>query len=411
MQKSSGKFSVRPRAGISRRAVLATGAAALAVPALSRRAYAQDAVNVGVIVPLSGPNAQFGINSRNGIQLVADEINANGGIKSMGGAPINLVIADATSNPTQAATVAQRMMSQDNVVAVLGAFASSLTLAISEVTERRGIPLLTMSFSDQITARGFQNVFQIVSVGSQIGAATFDYTRALAADAGETLERIAIMYEDTAYGTSQSAGLRQAAADAGIEVAMDEAYPLGITDVSPLINQLRRAEAQAVFPVSYLNDSLLIVRAMRQQGLNIPTIGGAAGYIIPDFRDGLGELADNVLSISPAAYDQAPEYTERFRERFGYFMVHEAQEHAACMGCLHSALEAAGVADPATISEHLRTDLFDEGWATVMTGGKVEFDEMGRNPHASPLMVQWQGGELATVYPKELAKAEVVWNS
>lgn len=188
MQKSSGNFSVRARAGISRRAILATGAAALAMPALSRRAYAQDAVNVGVIVPLSGPNAQFGINSRNGIQLVADEINANGGIKSMGGAPINLVIADSTSNPTQAATVAQRMMSQDNVVSVLGAFASSLTLAISEVTERQGIPLLTMSFSDQITARGFQNVFQIVSVGSQIGAATFDYTRALAADAGDTLE-------------------------------------------------------------------------------------------------------------------------------------------------------------------------------------------------------------------------------
>jgi len=329
----------------------------------------------------------------------------------MGGAQINLVIADATSNPTQAATVAQRMMSQDNVVAVLGAFASSLTLAISEVTERRGVPLLTMSFSDQITDRGFQNVFQIVSPGSQIGAATFDFTRALAQEAGQTLEKIAIMYEDTAYGTSQSAGLRKAAQDAGIEVVMDEAYPLGITDVSPLINQLRRSDAQVVFPVSYLNDSLLIVRSMRQQGINIPTIGGAAGYIIPDFREGLGDLADNVLSISPAAYDQAPDYTERFREKFGYFMVHEAQEHAACMGCLHSALEAAGSADHAAIREQLQNSVFDQGWATVMSGGKVEFDEMGRNIHASPLMVQWRGGELVTVYPKEYATGEVVWNS
>lgn len=399
-----------PKLAFTRRTMLATGAAALAAPALTGRALAQESVNVGVIVPLSGANAQFGINSRNGIQLVADEINANGGIASMGGAKINLVIADSTSNPTQAATVAQRMMSQDNVVAVLGAFASSLTLGISEVTERRGVPLLTMSFSDEITARGFQNVFQVVSVGSQIGAATFNYTRALAADAGETLERIAIMYEDTAYGTSQSAGLRKSAADAGIEIVMDEAYPLGITDVSPLINQLRRSDAQVVFPVSYLNDSLLIVRAMRQQGVTIPTVGGAAGYIIPDFRDGLGELADNVLSISPAAYDQSPEYTERFRERFGYFMVHEAQEHAACMGCLYSALEAAGTADRAAIREQLQTGVFDQGWATVMTGGKIEFDEMGRNIHASPLMVQWRGGELVTVYPKEFAKGDVIWN-
>lgn len=408
MKRSKLSTSV---AALTRRSVLATGAAALAMPALSGRGFAQEAVNVGVIVPLSGANAQFGINSRNGIQLVADEINANGGIKSMGGAQINLVIADATSNPTQAATVAQRMMSQDNVVAVLGAFASSLTLAISEVTERRGVPLLTMSFSDQITDRGFQNVFQIVSPGSQMGAATFDFTRALAQDAGQTLEKIAIMYEDTAYGTSQSAGLRKAAQDAGIEVVMDEAYPLGITDVSPLINQLRRSDAQVVFPVSYLNDSLLIVRSMRQQGINIPTIGGAAGYIIPDFREGLGDLADNVLSISPAAYDQAPDYTERFRKKFGYFMVHEAQEHAACMGCLHSAIEAAGSADHAAIREQLQNSVFDQGWATVMSGGKVEFDDMGRNIHASPLMVQWRGGELVTVYPKEFATGEVVWNS
>lgn len=396
---------------MTRRQGLAAAAAVLSTLFLSRLGFAAEPVNVGVIVPLSGPNAQFGINSRNGIQLVADEINAAGGIKAMDGAPINLIIADATSNPTQAATVAQRMMSQDNVVAVLGAFASSLTLAISEVTERRGVPLLTMSFSDTITERGFKYVFQIVSPGSAIGAATFDYTVALAQQAGEKLERIAIMFEDTAYGTSQSEGLRKAAEAAGITIVMDEAYPLGITDVSPLINQLRRSDAQVVFPVSYLNDSLLIVRAMRQQEIDIPAVGGAAGYIIPDFREGLGDLADDVLSITPAAYDQAPEYTERFRDRFGYFMVHEAQEHAACMGVLHSALERTGKADRQAIRDALAEGVFDEGWATVMSGGVVEFDEMGRNPHASPLMVQWRGSELVTVYPPELAKGEAVWNA
>lgn len=403
------KIGARPR--LTRRHVMGTGAALLATPWIARPAFAQPSINIGVIQPLSGPNAQFGINSRNGIQLVADEINAAGGIRSMDGAQINLVIADATSNPTQAATVAQRMMAQDNVVAVLGAFASSLTLGISEVTERRGVPLMTMSFSDEITARGFENVFQIVSVGSAIGAATFQYTRELAEANGQELGRIAIMYEDTAYGTSQSAGLRAAAAEAGIEIVMDEAYPLGITDVSPLINQLRRSNAQAVFPVSYLNDSLLIVRAMRQQGIEIPTIGGAAGYIIPDFRDGLGAFSDNVLSISPANYDFAPDYTERFRDRFGYFMVHEAQEHAACMGCLQLVFERTGRADPDTIREHLRSEVFDEGWATVMTGGKVEFDDMGRNPHAVPVMVQWRDGELVTVYPDALKKADVIWPS
>jgi len=411
VSKTPKKKLVREPLPMTRRGVLAAGGATVAMPFVSRMARAQSQVNVGVIVPLSGANAQFGINSRNGIQLVVDEINASGGVQSMGGAEINLVIADATSNPTQAATVAQRMVSQNDVVAVLGAFASSLTLAISEVTERRRIPMLTMSFSDVITDRGFQNIFQIVSPGSVIGASTFDYTVALAGANGQTLERVAIMYEDTAYGTSQSGGLRSAAEAAGIEVVMDEAYPLGITDVSPLINQLRSSGAQVVFPVSYLNDSLLIVRSMRQQGITIPTVGGAAGYIIPNFVEGLGDLANEVLSITPAAYDQAPEYTERFRERFGYFMVHEAQEHAAAMGVLYSALEMTGTADPGDIREAIATGTFNEGWASAMTGGVVEFDEQGRNPHAVPLMVQWRDQELVTVYPDDYATAEVVWRS
>ena len=94
------------------------------------------------------------------------------------------------------------------------------------------------------------------------------------------------MYEDTAYGTAQANGLRAGAKAANVEIVMDDAYPLGITDTTPLINKLRGSGAQAVFPVSYLNDSLLIIRTMRQQQLTIPAIGGAAGYVIPDFEKG-----------------------------------------------------------------------------------------------------------------------------
>src|SRR3981081_2147801 len=151
-----------------------------AAPFVLRGAYAADAVNIGVVLPLSGANAQFGVNSRNGIELVADQINKAGGIKALGGAKIELVVADATSTPTTAATVAQRLVTQNRVTAILGAFVSSLTIAISEVTERRDIPLLTMSFADQITGRGFKNIFQVVAKASVIGAAQFEDTVAIA---------------------------------------------------------------------------------------------------------------------------------------------------------------------------------------------------------------------------------------
>ena len=394
---------------LTRRAALLAGAGLLAAPAVLR-AQAR-AVNVGVILPLSGANAQFGVNSRNGIELVADEINAAGGIAALGGAKVNLVVADSTSTPTTAGTVAQRLIAQNSVAAILGAFASSLTLAVSEVSERRGIPLLTMSFSDQVTGRGFQNIFQAVSKASTLGRAQFDGTLALARVAGETIERAAILYEDTAYGTSQAQGLRDAAKAAGVAVPLDEGYPLGITDATPLVAKLRASGAQVVFPVSYLNDSLLIIRSMRQQGLDLPAIGGAAGYVIPDFQRGLGPFAEGVLSIAPANYDQAPEYTGRFRKRFGYFMVHEALEHAVLMDNLARAMEAAKSAAPAAIRDALRATSFTEGWSQAMGAAGVKYDDTGLNTRAVPVMVQWRGTELVTVWPEALAKAPAAWRS
>ncbi|RTL61335.1 MAG: ABC transporter substrate-binding protein [Hyphomicrobiales bacterium] len=398
---------------VNRRQVLAGAAAgSLALPGLMRSAYAQGStVNIGVIMPLSGANAQFGINSRNGIELVADEINAAGGIKALGGAKINLVVADSTSTPTTAANVAQRLLTQNDVVAILGAFASSLTIAMSEVTERRGVPLLTMSFSDQITGRGFENIFQVVAKASVIGKAQFDGTVAIAGAAGQKLEKIAIMYEDTAYGTSQATGIREGAKAAGVQVVMDDAYPLGITDVTPLINKLRASGAQAVFPVSYLNDSLQIIRAMRQQRITIPAIGGAAGYVIPDFEKGLGEFAEGVLSIAPANYDLAPELTDRFRKRYGYFMVHEALEHAVCLDVLVQAIEKAKSTKPDDLRKVLHETRFEGGWTKAMTGGAVQFDKTGLNTLSVPVMVQWRNKELVTVWPADVAKAKAVWAS
>jgi len=374
-------------------------------PGLAR---AQDqVVNVGVLQPLSGANAQFGINSRQGIELVTDEINAAGGIKSLGGAKINLIVVDSTSTPTTAATAAQRLITQNQCVAILGAFASSLTLAASQVTERRGIPLLTMSFSDELTQRGFKNIFQVVSKASVLGRDQFDYAVA-ATSTGKKISKVSIMYEDTAYGTSQAKGLRDAAKAAQVEIVQDDAYPLGISDVTPMINKLRGSGAEIVFPVSYLNDSLLIIRTMRQQKLDMPVIGGAAGYVIPDFAEALGEYAEGILSISPANYDQAPEFTDRYRKRFGEFMTHEALENAVCMGVLAQAIDIAKSDKPAAVRDALSNTHFTEGWAKAMSGGSVKFDETGLNTKAQPVLVQWQNKELVSVYPKELAKGPII---
>jgi branched-chain amino acid transport system substrate-binding protein len=409
----SWRAKVSKNGVLSRRQAMADVAAVLiTAPFVIRSSSAQPAaINIGVVVPLSGANAQFGVNSRNGIELVADEINAAGGIKALNGAKINLVVSDSTSNPATASTIARRLITQNEVTAILGAFASSLTLAISEVTAQADIPFLTMAFADEITGRGLESVFQVTPKASVTGRAQVNYTLAIAEAAGSKIEKIAIMYEDTAYGIAQSRGLRRAAKDANIEIVMDEAYPLGITDATPLIEKLHASRAQAVFPVSYLNDSLFIIRTMRQQRMTIPAIGGAAGYVIPDFAKGLGEFAEDVLSISPSNYDLAPVLTDPFRKRFGYFMVHEAIEHAVALEVLVQAIERAKSAKPKAVTEALHGVRFEGGWTKAMPGGAVQFDQTGLNTLAVPVMVQWRSKELVTVWPRDVARASPRWHA
>jgi branched-chain amino acid transport system substrate-binding protein len=209
---SRGKGTQITNALPRRRVMVGGGAALISAPFVIRAGFAQPAaVNIGVIQPLSGANAQSGISCRNGIELVADDINATGGIRALGGAKINLVVSDATSNPTAAATAVQRMIAQNDLTAILGAFVSSLTLAISEATARADIPFLTQSYADEITGRGLESVFKVTATATVLGRAQVNHTLGIAEASGTKMDKIAIMYEDTAYGTSQSRGLRKAA--------------------------------------------------------------------------------------------------------------------------------------------------------------------------------------------------------
>jgi branched-chain amino acid transport system substrate-binding protein len=372
---------------------------------------AGETINVGVILPLSGGAAQAGENARDGIRMIADKINDEGGIKSLDGAKIELKVADSTEEPSTAATVAQRFISQNDVVAVLGSYSSTLSLAVSEVTERQRIPYLTMSYTDELTARGFEYLFQVTPKASVIGDATLDQAIAIGEKVGDqAIDRIAVMYEDTAYGTSQEAGLRKSAQEAGVTIVMNESFPFGITDVSPLINELRGTDAQIVFPISgSIDDAVKIVRGMRGQGLEPLIVGGSGGYVLPDFEEALGEVSQGVLSINTSNWDLAPGVTKEFQQRYGYFMVHEAIEHAATMLVLADALETAGSTDAEEVKKALADNEVSGGIVDAMPGKRIVFDETGLNTVAFPIMTQWQDGELVTVYPEKVATARPIW--
>ena len=373
------------------------------------RAQAASEVKIGLVFPLTGKLASFGRASVAGCEIAADFINKAGGVKGLDGAKVVLVPVDSGSDPTSAGSATQRLLSREKVSAVIGCFASSLSLAASEVTERNRVPFLSMSFTDQLTDRGFKYVFRVVPNGSLFGAAQVTQAMEISQKTGHSLKRVAILFEDTAYGSAQADGLEAGAKKSGLEVALKEGYPAGITDVTSIIQKLRMSNADAVFPVSYFTDAVLIIRSMRQAGLKTPIFGGAAGYVIQDFRDALGDLTEGVLSINSSCYDHYGAYGKAYQNKMGKFMPHDGFSHAVCVQAIIEAMNETKSADPEKLGPALHKVHLTAMPAAALPGGGVKFDDSGANTIAFPITIQWQKGEMVSVWPESYAKGQPYW--
>ncbi len=369
-----------------------------------------EEVNIGVVMPLTGANAQFGQNSLRGIELAAQMINEDGGIKSMNGVKIKLNVADSTSDPTRAASAIQQFLSSEGKpVAVVGAYASSLTKTVSQVTERAQVPLLTTSFSDELTAQDYKYIFRVSPKATDVGAAQLEYAVEMAQAAGSDPRRVAIAFTNDEYGTSQAEGLRSAAEQMGLEVALFEPYESNITNATPLARKITGANADILFPVSYLADGIQIMRALEAGGSDLPVVGGVGGFITPDFQDALGDSVNGIFSVMTSAPDKYGVIGEMYEKKHGTFMPQEAHDNAAALSVIAQALEANPTTDPTKLADTLHSEDFDEGVAAQMPGGHVKFDEAGNNVVIEPLMVQWQEGNLVSVWPQEQAESEPKW--
>src|ERR671926_1998472 len=150
-----------------KRTSIKTVAAIVACSLCGLAAAQAKEVKVGLIAPLSGPYARPGTLMQKGAELAIAHINDSGGIKALGGAKFKLVTADAGDSTEKAKNAAQRLVAEHpDMAGATGAFVSSFTLAVTEVTERAEVPFLTMSFGDQITARGFKYILQTSATAS-----------------------------------------------------------------------------------------------------------------------------------------------------------------------------------------------------------------------------------------------------
>lgn len=369
-----------------------------------------DVIKIGAILPLTGATAQNGENSLRGIQVAIELINEAGGIKSMNGAKLELVTADATSDAATAANAATEFLSgNDNPLAIIGAYASGLTTTVARVTERARIPLLSTSFSDALTQQGYEYFFQIPAPASQMGTAQMDFAIEIMEDQGSPIQNVAIVFANNAYGEEQGAALRAQAEAAGMNIVLFEGYAPNIVDAGPVVQKIQGSNADAVFSIAYVQDGVLLMRAVKQAGLTIPIFGGTGGYITPDFVEALGDGVNGLFSVTTSNPEGYGEVGQAYLEKFGQFMPQEAHDNAAGVYIIAEALEKNPTTDPEVLKETLHSTVFTLGAAGQMPNGQVEFDETGANQHGSPLMVQWQDQQLVGVWPKDIVQGSPIW--
>jgi branched-chain amino acid transport system substrate-binding protein len=378
-------------------------------------AVAAEEVKVAIVVPLSGRWARQGELYKAGSEMAIEEINAQGGIQALHGAKMVLVPADAGDSVQKATSAAQRVLGSGGITAAQGAWLSSFTLGATEVSERLGVPWLTLSWADKITERGFRYVFQSSSVSSQLAEQGIAQAVALGKHNGVTVKRAALVGDNTAAVVDYFRALRETILPKlGITIVLDEVFTPPLPDATAIVQKLRATPPDLLISGTTAHpDAVTLLQKLRELQVKVPMIGLGAQFTTREFRDGVGaELIEGLMaSVASHALKGQEELVQRFQQRTGEpWMTQDSVSGYAEIWMIKEAIEKAGAADPTKVRDALATLEVRQGPAAqALLPGYVRFNEQGRRMDAVPLIVQWQGGIPHTVYPSAGATRQAVW--
>ena len=399
-------------------ALAAAMVAAMAVPA-----YAADPVKIGVIYPLTGNAASAGQSAKDAVNLGVEIVNtahpelktlplgATAGLPNLGGAKIELDEADHQGNPQVGQQQTLRLITQDHVVAMLGSYHSSVTLVATAVAERQGIPFLVPdSVAANITGRGFKWTFRTTPFAPDFAKAYSEFLTDVK-KSGKKIETIAVVNENTDYGTSVSASILDAAKTANINVAAHIAYSANSSDVSAQVLQLKTLNPDAVIFVSYTADIILYFKTMKNLDYLPPIIiGDDAGFSDPSFIPNVGDLAQGAVNRS--AFDIGSPGSnsyivdQMFKAKYGRDLDDTSARWIQGFLVLADAINRAGSTEPEKIQAALQaTDLKADQLMIGYNG--VKFDDTGQNTLASTFLIQLQGKQYVSVWPASRATGKL----
>jgi branched-chain amino acid transport system substrate-binding protein len=395
------------------------GAMAVAVLVAAGPASAADAVKIGVIYPLTGNSAGAGQSAKDAVNLGVEIVNnaypelknlplgATAGLPNLGGAKIELDEADHQGNPQVGQQQTLRLITQDHVAAVLGSYQSSVTLVATSVAERQGVPFVVAdSVAANITQRGFKWTFRVTPIAPDFAKAYTQFLNDLK-KAGRKLDSIAVVNENTDYGTSVAASIVDAAAAANIKVAAKIPYAANGSDVSAQVLQLKTLNPDAVIFVSYTADAILYMKTMKNLDYLPPIIiGDDSGFSDPSFIANASDLAQGVINRS--AFDAGKPGTNSniinamFKKKYGRDLDDTSARWMQAFFVLAEAINRAGSTDPAKLQAALQSTNLRQDQLMIGYQG-VKFDQTGQNTLASTYLIQLRGKDYVSVWPENLA--------
>jgi branched-chain amino acid transport system substrate-binding protein len=405
--------------GAGKRLARVLGATVFAAIAAGAMAQTKE-VEVGLIAPMSGPWARQGQVMKLAADMAIESVNRQGGIKSMGGAKMKLVVFDAGDSVEKAKNAAQRMVADSpKLVVATGAYLSSFTLAVTEVTERAQLPVVTFSYSDLITSRGFKYVFQTSATGVQQAEGSLPALLEMAEKAsGKRPQTIGIVMDNTAASVAFVKPMRDhQLAKLGLRLVVDETFTPPLANATPLIQKVRSAKPDLLLLLpTAIPDAKLLLEKMNEFGLGrgkLPTISNGAAILDPDLRNNMNiEQLEGVMAVvanwtTSAQKEFVEEVKKKTREPW------PTQHFVTTYGDIlifKAALEAAGKADREAVAKALHAMNLTGGPANFFPGnGRLKFDDSGLREDASLLIVQWQKGVPITIYPAKDAISPPLW--
>ncbi|SEK00803.1 ABC transporter substrate-binding protein [Achromobacter sp. NFACC18-2] len=395
----------------SRRTFLYQSAAAAALVSAPWVARSQGAtpIKVGVLHPVTGALAYSGQQCRLGALLAIEDINKAGGIKSLGGAPLQAVLGDAQSRP-EAGSAEVEKMNEAGVAAIVGAYASAICLATTQTAAKYNLPhVVDVGVADQIVERGLKNTFRFGPGYRACSERAILDLAALNEAAGKPAKTVMIVHEDSLFGTGTAALLSKSLPQHGFEVKEVVKHPNPTRDFNNIVLRMRSVNPDIVIPANYYNEYALLLRAMKQQKVQPKAIysvlgGAASSYkFLKEFPDIANGIIDCNHWFNPKDARVAP-LKARVEEKGAYFSYEVFMTYTAML-LLADALERAKSADRAAIIEALASSTFQDN---LMPYGPTKFVN-GQNTGAQPLLTQVIGGDIKVIFPAEFRQADAVF--